>query len=141
LVKNFYDAIKLNAEKIQTEPILEREMVGRRLLGTSREMLYRMGILGLVYRIEKDQEVLHRIDEEVRAVCNFSDWNTSHFLDVAEMAVAVALAIDWAGDDVPKATVELAKSTLIEKGIKPSYPDIGEPGWVDGTNNWNQVGN
>src|SRR5690606_39034787 len=49
--------------------------------------------------------------------------------------------IDWAGDDLPKATVELAKSTLIEKGIKPSYPDNGEPGWVDGTNNWNQACN
>jgi hypothetical protein len=121
VVQNMYKAIQLNAEQIQQEPLLTRNVIGRRLLGTSREMLYRMNILGMVYRIDKDPAVLKRIDEEVTAVCNFQDWNPSHFLDVAEMSMAVALAVDWAGDDLSAATVELAKNTLIEKGIKPSY--------------------
>jgi hypothetical protein len=141
VVKNYYDAIKMNAEEIQMQPLLTRQMEGRRLLAVSREMLYRMNVLAMVYRIEKDQEVLKRIDDEVKAVCNFSDWNPSHYLDVAEMSLAVAIAIDWAGDALPKATVDLAKNSLIEKGIKPSYPQDGLPGWVRGTNNWNQVCN
>ena len=74
-------------------------------------------------------------------MCNFSDWNPSHYLDVAEMSLAVAIALDWAGEALPKPTVDLAKSALIEKGIKPSFPKKGEPGWVNGTNNWNQVCN
>ena len=139
VVQNVYKAIQRNAEQIQAQPLLERKVVGRRLLSTSREMLYRMNILGMMYRVEKDPAVLKRIDEEVLAVCNFSNWNPSHYLDVAEMAMAVALAIDWAGNDLPAATVALAKNALIDKGIKPSYNERGNVGWIDGTNNWNQV--
>ncbi len=141
VVKNYYEAIKLNTAQIQNEPLLTRKVEGRRLLAVSREMLYRMNILGIVYRVEKDATVLKRIDDELKAVCNFSDWNPSHYLDVAEMSLAIALALDWAGDALPKATVDLAKLSLIEKGIKPSYPQDGVPGWVRGTNNWNQVCN
>ncbi len=141
LVKNYYKAIKHNVRQILQVPLMKREMEGRRLLGVSREMLYRMNILAIVYRIEKDPALLKRIDLELKAVCNFSDWNPSHYLDVAEMSLAVAIAIDWVGDALPKSTVELAKTALVEKGIKPSYPEQGVPGWVNGTNNWNQVCN
>ncbi len=140
VVKNYYAAIKLNAGKIAGEPFLERKLEGRRLLGVSREMLYRMTILSMLYRIERDRVVLKRINDELIAVCGFSDWNPSHFLDVAEMSLAVAIAVDWTGKDLPKATAALAKTALIEKGIKPSFGDR-DPGWVAGTNNWNQVCN
>jgi hypothetical protein len=142
VVQNMYKAIALNAEKIQGEPLLERIQTGRRLLSVSREMLYRMNMLGMVYLIEKDPEVLQRINDEVIAVCNFSDWNPSHFLDVAEMSLAVAIAIDWTAGKLPKATIEMAQNALIEKGIKPSWPENGSnPGWAYGGNNWNQVCN
>ncbi|MFC2123217.1 heparinase II/III family protein [Bacteroidota bacterium] len=139
VVKNMYEAIKLNSEEIIQKPLLERQMTGRRLLGISREMLYRMNMLGMVYVIEKDPKVLNRINDEVIAVCNFSDWNPSHFLDVAEMAMAIAFALDWTAGALPGVTVELAKNALIDKGIKPSYNREGNTGWVNGTNNWNQV--
>lgn len=140
VVKNYYDAIKLNAQKILGEAFLERKLEGRRLLGVSREMLYRMTILSMVYRVEKDTVILRRINDELMAVCGFSDWNPSHFLDVAEMSLAVAIAIDWTGSKLPKTTFALAKNALIEKGIKPSFSGK-EPGWVNGANNWNQVCN
>jgi len=139
VVQNLYKAIQANAIDIQKEPLLERELEGRRLLHVSREMLYRMNILGMVYRIEKDPVILARIDAELKAVCNFSDWNPSHYLDVAEMSMAVAFGIDWAGEALPSTTVDLAKTSLIEKGIKPSYNEKGNTGWVGGNNNWNQV--
>lgn len=142
VVQNMYKAIQLNAAEIQNEPLLERIQTGRRLLAVSREMLYRMNMLGMVYRINKDPKVLQRINNEVVAVCNFSDWNPSHFLDVAEMSMAVAIALDWTAGKLPKSTIELAKTALIEKGIKPSWPENGRnPGWAYGTNNWNQVCN
>lgn len=139
VVQNLYKAIKANAAEIQKKPLLLRELEGRRLLHVSREMLYRMNMLGMVYRIEKDPVMLSRINEEIKAVCNFSDWNPSHYLDVAEMSMAVAIGIDWAGDALPATTVEMAKTSLIEKGIKPSYNEKGNTGWVGGNNNWNQV--
>ena len=138
-VQNMYSAIQRNAQQIMEAPLLERKMVGRRLLGTSREMLYRVNMLGIVYRLDHDEQILNRLNDEVLTVCGFSDWNPSHYLDVAEMAMAVALAIDWVGKDLPKATVEAAKVALIEKGIKPSYNPEGNVGWIKGTNNWNQV--
>ncbi len=142
VIQNMYRAIELNVREIKKQPFLERELEGRRLLAVSREMLYRMNMLGMVYRIEKDAETLKRINDEVVAVCSFSDWNPSHYLDVAEMAMAVAFALDWTAGKLPKETIELAQNALIEKGIKPSWPENGEsPGWVNGTNNWNQVCN
>ena len=142
VVRNMYKAIQLNAISIREKPFLEREMEGRRLLGVSREMLYRINMLGIVYLVEKDPVILKRINDEVVAVCNFSDWNPSHYLDVAEMSMAVAIALDWTAGKLPASTIELAQNALIEKGIKPSWPDDGKtPGWAHGTNNWNQVCN
>jgi len=142
VLQNMYKAIQLDAESVFEKPLLTRNVVGRRLLGTSREMLWRINSLGFVYLMEKDKKVLQRINDEVVAVCNFKDWNPSHFLDVAEMSLAVALALDWTAGALPKSTQELAKKALIEKGIKPSWPESGRnPGWAYGHNNWNQVCN
>ncbi len=142
VVQNMYKAIQLNAAEVHTKPLLERIKIGRRLLSVSREMLYRMNMLGMVYRIDKDPIILKRINDEVVAVCNFFDWNPSHYLDVAEMSMAVAIALDWTAGKLPKSTIQLAKNALIEKGIKPSWPASGKnPGWSYGTNNWNQVCN
>ena len=142
VVRNMYEAIKTNAAGIHDQPLLERIQTGRRLLSVSREMLYRVNMLGMVYRIEKDPVTLKRLNDEIVAVCNFSDWNPSHFLDVAEMSLAVALALDWTKGDLPETTEDLAIRSLIEKGIKPSWPENGgNPSWAYGNNNWNQVCN
>ena len=141
VVQNMYRAIRLNAESVFDKPLLKRELEGKRLLGVSREMLWRINMLGMVYRIEKDRKILNRINDEVVAVCNFSDWNPKHYLDVAEMAMAVAFALDWTAGKLAKSTIKLAKTALIEKGIKPSYANDGNARWVTGTNNWNQVCN
>jgi len=138
VVQNMYDAVKFNAQTVVDRPLLERKLKGRRLLGVSRELLWRMNMLGLVYRLEKEETVLNRINQEILAVCAFSDWNPSHYLDVAEMAMGVAIALDWTAGDLPQSTQEIAIEALIEKGIKPSWP---ETWWAYGTNNWNQVCN
>lgn len=140
VTKNYFQTMLLNADGILKQPLLERKMEGRRLLGVSREMLYRMNVLAMVYRINHDKKLLSKIDEELNAVCKFTDWNPSHYLDVAEMSMAVALAIDWVGKELPKPTYDLAITSLIEKGIKPSY-DSKVNGWVNNNNNWNQVCN
>jgi hypothetical protein len=141
VVKNLYKAIRLNADEIRKQPLLKRDVIGRRLLKTSQEMLYRINILGMVFRIEKSPEILKRINDEVVAVCNFQDWNPSHYLDVAEMSMAVALALDWTAGSLPKSTIDLAKDAIIEKGINPSFNGETDPGWVTSVGNWNQVCN
>jgi hypothetical protein len=139
-VKSLYGSIKLRTDEILKKPTLTRIMTGKRLLAVSFEFSERACALGMVYRIEKDPAILKRIDDELKAVCTFSDWNKSHFLDVAVMSLGVAIAIDWVGEDLPKATVELAKNALIEKGLKASY-EKGNSGSFFGDANHNQVDN
>ena len=56
VIQNMYKAVQANAEEIQKMPLLERKLEGRRLLGVSREMLRRINMLGMVYRIEKTRK-------------------------------------------------------------------------------------
>lgn len=138
VVRSYYNSIREQAFKFLQEPLLERIILdGKRLLGVSSQMKDRMSHMCLVYRMEKNSAMLKRIDKEIRAVCAFSDWNPSHFLDVGIMSYAVALALDWTGDALPRSTVEMAKTALIEKGIMPGYNGYDE--WVDKSNNWNSV--
>jgi hypothetical protein len=140
LVQKYYSYLKKQADSILEKPLLKHELEGFRMLAVSREMVERMGVLCMVYRLDKKPEFLKRIDHELLAVCNFPDWNTQHFLDVAEMSFAVALAIDWTGELLPENTIQLAKRALIEKGIKPSYNEGGERMyWINSANNWNAV--
>lgn len=139
VVRNIYRSLKQNAAEIMKQPFLTYHKTGKRLLAVSREMLYRVNVLGILYAIDGNKQVLNRLDNEVQTVCNFSDWNPTHFLDVGEMSMAVALALDWTAGHLPRATRELALQSLIDKGIEPSYGK--NMWWINGTNNWNQVCN
>lgn len=147
LIQNIYQSIKYNAglvleKDLITVAIPDNPNSQRNQLGISRDFLWRINMLAMVYRIEKDANILHRINDEVVAACNFPTWNPKHFLDVGEMSLAISLAIDWTAGDLPKSTIALAKKSLVEKGIKTSWPENGKiPSWVYGTNNWNQVCN
>ena len=147
VVRNIYEAIKLNAEAVFEKSIINLDIPMEQRsqnnqLDISRDLLDRVSKLALVYRMEKDLKMLARINEEVIAACNFPTWFPKHFLDVGEMSLGIALAIDWVGEDLPESTVQLAKESLIEKGIKPSWPEDGkDPRWAYGHNNWNQVCN
>jgi len=138
LVKNYYEAIKLNAAEILKQPFLTHVLKGMRM-PASGQMLYRVNILGIMYSIERDPKILKRINEEVIAVCNFTDWNPSHFLCVSTMSMAVSLALDWTEGNLPSLTKEKAVEALIEKGIKPSYGK--DMWWIKVPHNWNQVCN
>lgn len=146
VIQNVYQAIKLNAESVFDKPIISldipmEERSQNNQLDISRDLLHRISSMAMVYRIEKDPRMLERINMEVIAACNFPSWFPKHFLDVAEMSLGIALAIDWTAGDLPRSTIELAKRSLLEKGIKPSWPDDGRRGPFYGHSNWNQVCN
>jgi len=146
VIQNVYKAIKLNAESVFEKPIINldipmEERSQNNQLDISRDLLHRISMMGMVYRIEKDPRMLERINEEVIAACNFPTWFPKHFLDVAEMSLGIALAIDWTAGDLPASTIDLAKRSLVEKGLKPSWPKNGRRGPFYGHSNWNQVCN
>jgi len=127
-----------DCETILTLPKQERIQTGRRLLSVSRESLRRIFFLSYGYRATGDERFLKRAEEELVTVSGFSDWNPSHFLDVGEMTMAVAIGYDWLFDKLTPAARELASEAIVTKGLIPSY-DSRYNWFVKGTNNWNQV--
>ena len=122
------------------KPVLERKMIGRRLLSTSREALLRIFNLSYSYRMTDDEKFLKRAEEELLAISRFDDWNPSHFLDVAEMTMAAAIGYDWLFEDLSERTRMEAKSAILTKGLNPSK-ESKYTWWLNSGNNWNQVCN
>jgi hypothetical protein len=139
VAENYFKLLQKNADAICEQPLLEREVVGRRLLGVSREAVRRIGTLALVYRINGDDKYLDRVEAELNAVSQFSDWNPSHFLDVAEMSYAVSLGLDWCGEGLSESTINRARTALREKALKVSLKNEGYNWWINAHHNWNQV--
>lgn len=128
------------SNKIIPLPTLERIQIGRRLLDKSRECLRRVFFLSYSYRITKDKKYLERAEAELVKVSQFSDWNPSHFLDVAEMTMGVSIGYDWLYDDLSAASKVIIKEAILKKGIEPSL-DKKYNSWLKASHNWNQVCN
>jgi len=138
-VGNYFAFLKREAAAIQTRPLTPFTLEGFRM-PVARQLAESLGILSIIWRLERSPAVLARIDAQLLAVCQFPDWNPQHFLGVAQVSLGVALALDWAGEALPTETVRLAKAALIEKALLPSYNTAGERmGWITNNNNWNSV--
>lgn len=121
-------------------PAAERVVIGRRLLDVSRETLRRIFLLGYAYRMTGESRYALRAEKELTAVADFTDWNPSHFLDVAEMTTAVAIGYDWFHSVLPDEVKTRLKTAIWEKGLLPSFEERYN-NWLHRVNNWNQVCN
>lgn len=126
--------------KLITVAPVERVLIGRRLLDKSREALRRIFYLSYAYRMTSGQKYLDRAEKEMLAVAKFSDWNPSHFLDVAEMTMAVSIGYDWLYKGLSEESRKVIREAIITKGLKPSLLSENNS-WLKGSNNWNQVCN
>ncbi len=135
-----------DCESIIDEPTLERIQEGRRLLAVSREALERIMRLGYVYLMTDDTHYAERAVAEMVKVCQFSDWNPSHYLDVAEMSMAVAIGYSWCGDYLAQAD-QAEHKKVIEDGLykhalsTAKFPDGKWRGVFSNKINWNPVCN
>jgi len=81
-----------------------------------------------------DVKYFNRAEKEMLAVSAFSDWHPEHFLDVAEMTMAVSIGYDWLYNSLSAGSKELIKNAIIEKGLKPSL-DPKNNSWLKVTHN------
>ncbi len=130
------------ADAVLPKPVLMRQMEGRRLLGTSREAISRIAGLSFAWKMTGDRRYADRAIAEARAVASFPDWNPSHFLDVAEMTFAVAIARDWLDDALDDSDKKLLAEAILRKALaEPDGKTLRDGRWSRARNNWNQVCN
>jgi len=72
------------------------------------------------------------------AAARFSDWNPSHFLDVAEMTLALAIGYDWLFDELGEESKNEIREAIIKKGVVLQF-ESEHTNWVKTQNNWGQV--
>jgi Heparinase II/III-like protein len=135
-----HQSILQQCDKMLSAEPLKRIQIGRRLLDKSREALRRIFYLSYAYRTTNDRKYLQRAETELLTVAQFSDWNPSHFLDVGEMTMAVAIGYDWLYDSLQPSTLPILREAILSKGIAPSF-DARYNSWLTASHNWNQVCN
>lgn len=138
--KHIHLDILTEADSMIVLPVLERKQIGMRLLAVSREALRRIFFLSYSYRMTKDNKYLERAEKEMLAVSSFADWNPSHFLDIAEMTMAVSIGYDWLYDNLPDNSRAIISTAIINKGLKPSL-NTKYNWFLNANHNWNQVCN
>jgi hypothetical protein len=137
-----HGALLQRAEHFLALPPLERKVSGFRLLLVAREAQQRVLALALCFQIDGDRRFLERARLELSVLASFEDWNPGHFLDVAEMATAVALGLDWLHDELTAEERLCLSEALRRKALAPSLTpeQDGRPRfWISSGNNWNQV--
>lgn len=135
-----HQAILTECSKILAKSPVERVLIGRRLLDKSRECLRRVFYLSYACRMTGKEVYFTRAESEMLAVAGFSDWNPSHFLDVAEMTMAMAIGYDWLYEKLSESSREKIREAIVSKGLHPSF-DSKYNWFLSSSNNWNQVCN
>jgi hypothetical protein len=135
-----HQAILAESDDLLQKPVLERIQIGRRLLDKSREAIRRIFFLSYAYRLSQQPKYYQRAEKEMLAIAAFSDWNPSHFLDVAEMTMAMAIGYDWLYGQLSPASRIAIKEAILRKGLEPSL-DAKNNSWLKAEHNWNQVCN
>lgn len=133
-------AIVKEADRIIELPVLQRIQIGRRLLDKSREAIRRIFQLSYAFRMTGERKYFERAEREMLTIAAFSDWNPSHFLDVAEMTMAMAIGYDWLHGALSETSRTSIRDAILRKGLEPSL-DKRYNSWLTAEHNWNQVCN
>lgn len=138
LRKKLAAAIVAQAKSLLDAKPVERTLEGRRLLSVSRMCLDRVTILATAYYLTNDTRYADRCQTEMLAAARFTNWNPSHYLDVAEMTTGLAIGYDWLYDRLDSASRAEIRQAIVEKGVQLQF-DPKHDSWVHRDNNWGQV--
>ncbi len=131
-------AVVQQANLMRAVAPITRKLQGRRLLGESRRCVKRVVVLAMAYHLSGDVRHVRRCEQEMLAAARFSDFNPSHFLDVAEMTFALAIGYDWLYEQLDETSRREIRTAIIEKGVVLPL-QTRHKGWVNSRNNWGQV--
>lgn len=127
------------AEQHLTQGPIVYDKVGRRLLNECRKASERIIFLAYSYKLTGDSRYLAKAESTINEVSAFADWNQDeHYLDVAEMAIGVAIGIDWLYCDLKPETRTAAKMALKSYAFDTCLTECGDV-FRKSMSNWNQV--
>lgn len=148
LLDSLCTALMKEAERLLVVPLQEdpRKKIKdtKDILLLSREQVYRIVSLSLAYRLSGDKRFAEKAEMELVHVCNFTDWDPVHYLDVAEMTTAVAIGYDWLYDVLAPSTKQLVVASIKTKALDlvvEEYKTGNGDSWAKRETNWNVVCN
>ncbi len=111
------------------------------ILEVSRQILSRVITLSAAWQVTGEEKYAEKAFKELEAACGYNDWNPDHFLDVAEMALAMSIGYDWLFDYLSDAQKELIRTNVCEKAIAPAIEGdiLAQNWWIWSNTNWNTV--
>src|SRR5579862_2264824 len=136
------------AELELSAPPLVYKVVGPRLLAQSMAAIDHILTCSMAYRLTGDRRFAERAKSDMLTAAAFPDWHPSHFLDVAEMALGVAVGYDWLYSYLDPRERTIIRDALVNDALSFAPAAYGpDPGrdprlfWVRIATNWNQVCN
>ena len=139
-LKKIHNLIISKSNEMLTVAPLTYIKTGKRLLAVSREALQRVFYLSYSYRMTKDKKYLKRAELELNAVSKFDNWNPTHYLDVGEMTMAVAVGYDWLYAALQDSTKKNIQNAILKNAFATSKVEEYNK-YKRVANNWNQVCN
>lgn len=134
------ELILKRTEALLAKPAPEHSLVGPRLLHMSRQALGIILHTAFVWRMTGEDRWRDEAVRTLDTVCAFPDWNPKHFLDVGEMALGVALGLDWLHDALTPEQRDRYRAALVKHALQPAM-EAHKTGahWVSAFHNWNPV--
>lgn len=137
---NIHQQIIDKCNQMILEAPVERIKEGKRLLAISRIALKRIFYLSYAYRMTGGVKYAARAEKEMLAVCTFTDWNPTHFLDVGEMVMALGIGYDWLYHYLHPETKQTVLKAIQTKGFEAAK-NKKNAWFYEAKNNWNSVCN
>ncbi|MDD6150915.1 MAG: heparinase II/III family protein [Bacteroidales bacterium] len=134
LHSNIMGAAKIMA-RISRPLEYSKDEAGKSILQICRKAVHRIADLAYAYRVSGEEVYLRMAEWNINVVCDFPDWNSAHFLDAAEMALAVSLGYDWLKAELSDSTLAKVPLKVREYALEPG---LSKKIWRR-TGNWNQV--
>ncbi len=110
---------------------------GKRLERTTPD---RIPFLAMAYLLTGDAKYKDRLWLDVENICNYPNWNPSHFLDVGDFARGLAYAYDWLYDEWTDEEKRIMRNAFVRNAFVPSMGYLRtKTGFAGQSNNWCEV--
>ncbi len=131
-LKRWHQALAKQGCDLLKEPVSRFGRDRQSLMGTSRQILRRVYLLGLLFRLNGETVYPERVWQELQAIVNFEAQNGMLAVENAEMIHALAIGYDWLYDQWTDNQRKILRNAIVNQGIRPAiqYFRLGK-GWVN----------